>query len=66
MKNVGTETGASEVSLSNWIQEIEERISGLEDTIEEMHTFVKENVKSKMYLAQKASRKSETQWKEQI
>lgn len=53
MKNIGTETRASKESLSNRIQEMEERLSGLQDTIEEMDTFVKENVKSKTYLAQK-------------
>lgn len=50
MKNLGTQTGTSEVSLTNRIQESKERLSGLEDTIEEMDTFIKENVKSKTYL----------------
>lgn len=53
MKNLGTQTGTSEVSLTNRIQESKERLSGLEDTIEEMVTFIKENVKSKTYLARK-------------
>lgn len=62
MNNLGTQTGTSEVSLTNRIQESKERLSGLEDTIEEMDTFIKENVKSKTYLARKkTSRKSGTQ-----
>ena len=38
MKNSGTQTGTSEASLTNRIQETEERISGIEDTIEVMTT----------------------------
>jgi len=36
----------------NRIQEIEERISGAEDTIENIETVVKENAKSKKLLTQ--------------
>ena len=47
MKNLGT----SEASLTNGMQEMEERISGIEDMIEEMDIFVKKNhVKSKILL----------------
>jgi len=35
------------LSITNEIQEMEERISGIEDTIEEIDTSAKENVKSK-------------------
>lgn len=48
MKNLG-----SSRNLTSRIQENKERLSDLEDTIEEMDTFVKENVKSKTYLAGK-------------
>lgn len=34
MKNLGTQTGNSEASLMNKIQEVEERISGPEDVLE--------------------------------
>ena len=47
MKNLGT----SEASLTNGMQEMEERISGISDVIEEMDIFVKKNhVKSKILL----------------
>lgn len=47
VENVGTQTGTSEVSLTNRTQEMEERIPGIEDTIKEKDTLVKENVKLK-------------------
>jgi hypothetical protein len=34
MENLGKRTGTAEVSITNRIQEMEERISGIEDTIE--------------------------------
>ena len=40
------------MSISNRIQEIEERISGAEDTIENIDTTIKENVKCKKILTQ--------------
>lgn len=47
MINLETLTGTSEASFPNRIQEMEERLSGFEDTIKEMDTPVKESVKSK-------------------
>ena len=41
-----------DVSISNRIQEMEERISGAEDTIENIDTTVKENAKYKKILTQ--------------
>ena len=55
----------TEISFTSRIQEMEGRISGIEDTVEEMAISVKENVKSKKLLAQ-TSRKSGTGWKNQI
>ena len=46
MENLGKRTGITEV-ITNRIQEIEERISGGEDTVEEIDTTVKENSKRK-------------------
>lgn len=46
-KNLGTQIETSDVSLTNKIPEIEERISGIKDKTEEMDASVKENVKSK-------------------
>jgi uncharacterized coiled-coil protein SlyX len=40
-----------QATLTNRIQEMEERISGVEDTIEEMDTSVKGNVKYRRILA---------------
>lgn len=57
MRGLGTGTRTSETSLTNIIQELEERISGIEDRIEEMNTPVKENVNLKNSW-HKTSRKS--------
>jgi hypothetical protein len=43
MKNLGTCTGTTEARYTNTIQVMEERISGIEDNIEEVNTFIKEN-----------------------
>ena len=45
MENLGKRSRITEVSMANRIEEIEERISGLEDIIENMDTTVKENAK---------------------
>jgi uncharacterized coiled-coil protein SlyX len=47
LENLGKRSGVIYVSITNRIQEIEERISGAEDTIEKIDTTVKENAKSK-------------------
>ena len=39
MKNLGNRSRIADVSISNRIQEIEERNSGLKDTIEEIDTL---------------------------
>jgi uncharacterized coiled-coil protein SlyX len=49
---LGKKSGAIDASISNRIQEIEERISGAEDSIENIGTTIKENRKSKKILAQ--------------
>ena len=48
MENLGKRSGITDVSITNRIQEIEERISGVEDTVEEMDTTVKkiQNIKT--------------------
>jgi hypothetical protein len=40
-------TGTTDASITNRIQKMEERISGIENTTEEIDTSIKENVKSK-------------------
>jgi predicted nucleic acid-binding Zn-ribbon protein len=50
IENLGKRSGVIDASITNRIQEIEERISGAEDTIENIDTTVKENAKSKNLL----------------
>jgi uncharacterized coiled-coil protein SlyX len=52
IENLGQRSGVIDTSISNRIQEIEERISGAEDTIENINTTVKENAKCKRILTQ--------------
>jgi hypothetical protein len=52
MKNLGKRRGTTDESITNRMQEMEERLSGLEDTIEKIDTSAKENVKSKKFLTQ--------------
>jgi uncharacterized coiled-coil protein SlyX len=52
IENLGKKSGAIDVSIINRIQEVEERISGAEDTIENINTAIKENAKCKKILAQ--------------
>ena len=47
LENLGKSSGVTHASTTNRIQEIEERISGAEDTIENIDTTVKENAKIK-------------------
>ena len=47
MENLGKQTETSETSITNRIQEIEERLSDSEDTIEKINALIKENSKSK-------------------
>ena len=42
MENLGKWSGTTDASINNRIQEMEERISGAEDTIEEIDLSVKE------------------------
>ena len=50
--NLGKRSGVIDVSITNRIQEMEERISEAEDTIENIDTTVKEDAKSKKLLTQ--------------
>jgi uncharacterized coiled-coil protein SlyX len=52
IENLGKRSGVIDASIINRIQEIEERISGAEDTIENIDTTVKENAKCKKLLTQ--------------
>jgi predicted nucleic acid-binding Zn-ribbon protein len=45
IENLGKRSGDIDASITNRIQDIEERILGAEDTIENIDSAVKENVK---------------------
>ena len=49
---LGKKSGTIDVRISNRIQEMEERISGAEDSIENISTTIKENAKYKKILSQ--------------
>jgi hypothetical protein len=51
-KMLGKKSGAIDASISNRIQEMEERISGAEDSVENIGTTIKENAKCKKILTQ--------------
>jgi hypothetical protein len=55
---LGEKSGNIDVSISNRIQEMEERISGAEDSIENMDTTIKENAKFKKILTQNIQKKT--------
>jgi uncharacterized coiled-coil DUF342 family protein len=50
LKNLGKRSGVIDASITNRIQEIEERRSGAEDITENIDTTVKENAKCKKLL----------------
>ena len=52
MKNLGKWSATTNTNTNNRIQEIEERIRGIENSIEEIDSLVKENVKFNKCLAQ--------------
>jgi uncharacterized coiled-coil protein SlyX len=52
IENLGKRSEVIDASITNRIKEIEERISGTEDTIENIDTTVKENAKCKNLLTQ--------------
>jgi chromosome segregation ATPase len=52
IENLGKRPGVIDTSITNRLQEIEERISGAEDTIENIDTTVKQNAKCKKLLTQ--------------
>ena len=52
MENLGKRSGITDVSITNRIQEIKKRISGIENAIEEINTTVNKNSKHKKLLTQ--------------
>jgi DNA-binding FrmR family transcriptional regulator len=51
-ETLGNKSGTIDVSIRNRIQEMEERISGAEDSIENIGTTIKEDTKCKKILTQ--------------
>ena len=45
IENLGKKSGVTDASINNKIQEIEDRISGLKDTLKNINTTIKENEK---------------------
>jgi chromosome segregation ATPase len=60
MKNLGKRTGVTDASITNRIQEIEERIPVAEDTLQDRNITVKENTKSKNPLSQNIKKIQDT------
>jgi predicted nucleic acid-binding Zn-ribbon protein len=52
IETLGKRSGTIDASISNRIQEMEERISGAEDSIENIGTTIKEDTKCKRILTQ--------------
>jgi chromosome segregation ATPase len=52
LENIGKRSGVIHASITNKIQEIEEIISGAEDSIENIDTTVKESAKCKKILTE--------------
>ena len=52
IETLGKKSEIIDASISNRIQEMEERISGAEDSIENMDTTIKENARCKKILTQ--------------
>jgi hypothetical protein len=52
IETLGKKSGTIDVSINNRIQEMEERISDAEDSIENMDTAIKENAKCNKILTQ--------------
>jgi hypothetical protein len=60
IETLGKKFGNIDVSISNRIQEVQERISGAEDSIENICTTIKENTKCKRILTQNIQETQDT------
>ena len=58
MENLGDRSETTETSITNRIQEIDERISDAEDTIEKINALIKKNPANPTNSLHKTSRKS--------
>ena len=60
LENLGKRSGVIDTSITNRIQEIEERISGIEGTIEDIDIIVQENKKCRKLLTQNIQETQDT------
>ena len=60
IETLGKKSGTIDLSISNRIQEMEERISGAEDSIENICTTIKDNGKCKKILTQNIQETQDT------
>jgi hypothetical protein len=66
MDNSAKRSGATDAVITNSIQDIEGRISGLEDTIENIDTLLNENSKCKKLLTQNIQEIQDTMKRENL
>ena len=52
MENLGKRTGTTETSITNRLQEIKEKITGVGDTIKEINSLCQKNIKYDKFLTQ--------------
>ena len=60
IETLGKKSGTIDVSISNRIQEMEERISGAEDSIENISTTIREHAKCKKVLTENIQETQDT------
>jgi predicted ribosome quality control (RQC) complex YloA/Tae2 family protein len=60
IETLGKKSGTIDASISNRIQKMEERISGAEDSIENIGTTIKDNTKRKKILTQNIQEMQDT------
>jgi hypothetical protein len=60
IETLGKKSGTTDTSIRNRIEEMEERISGEEDSIENKDTTIKENAKCKKILTQNIQKIQDT------
>ena len=60
MENLGKKIGTTDISITNSVKEMEQRISDAEDMKNEINTPVKENVNSKIFMTQNIQKNWDT------
>ena len=62
MENLGKLSGTTDANITNRIQEMEKTVSGIDETVEEIDSWVTENVKSDEVPTQNIQKKSGILW----